>query len=210
MVRSILLLLLLGLAWPTFGADDDPATKPILLVARKNLPDPFFRESVVLVANYGAIGPVGVIVNRPTEVTLAKVFSDIEKLRTPQARLFFGGPVRPESVLVLFRAASAPPEATRILDGVYITSTPALLRKLLSGEVPADDLRVFGGHAGWGPGQLESEISRNDWHLIAVDAKTLFEKKPESLWPELERKASAIMAWLSSGSAHRERTPSRP
>jgi putative transcriptional regulator len=210
MVRSIFLLLLLGLAWPTFGDDDDPATKPMLLVARKNLPDPFFRESVVLVTNYGAIGPVGIIVNRPTEVTLAKVFADVERLRTPQAKLFFGGPVRPEEIVVLFRAASAPPETTRILEGLYITSNPETLRKVLTKDIPADDLRVFGGHAGWGPGQLESEIARNDWHLTAVDAKTIFEKKPESLWQELERKASAIMAWLSSESAHRERTPSRP
>jgi putative transcriptional regulator len=209
MVRSLFLLLLLGLAWPVFG-DDDPATKPILLVASKNLPDPFFRGSVVLVTNYGAIAPLGVIVNRPTDVTFAKVFADIERLRTPQAKVFFGGPVRPDEIVVLFRAASAPEEATRVLDGVYITSHPELVRKLLTRDIPADDLRVFAGHAGWGPEQLESEIARNDWHLAAPDAKTLFEKKPESMWQELERKASAIMAWLSTGSAHRERTPSRP
>ncbi len=209
MARSLFLLLLLGLAWPAFG-DDDPATKPILLVASKNLPDPFFRGSVVLVTNYGASAPLGVIVNRPTDVTFAKVFTDVERLRTPQAKVFFGGPVRPDEIVVLFRAASAPEEATRILDGVYITSSPALVRSLLTRETPADDLRVFAGHAGWGPDQLESEVARNDWYLTAADAKTLFEKKPESLWQELERKASAIMAWLSTGSAHRERTPSRP
>ena len=197
MVRSLCLLLLLAFALPAFG-DDAPPTRSTFLVARKNLPDPFFHDSVVWVTNYGGPAPVGVIVNRPTEIRLASVFPDIERLRSGDERLFFGGPVKREELVFIFRAAEPPPEAIEILDGVYMSSNGELLRELLGGESPVDGLRVFAGHSGWGPGQLESEVARGDWHLTRADAKAIFEKKPETLWRELERRASAIIALRST------------
>jgi putative transcriptional regulator len=197
MIRLCALFLLLGLVAPAFG-DDAPPDKSILLVARKNLPDPFFRDSVVLITNYGGTAPFGVIVNRPTEITLASVLPDIERLRGRDEKLFFGGPVRPEGLLVVFRAATPPANAIKLFDDVYMSSNREVLRELLGRESPVEGLRVFAGHAGWAPGQLEAEIERSDWHLAPADVKTLFEKKPGSLWPELERKASAIMAHASA------------
>ena len=191
MVRSICLVLLFGLALPTFGDDAQPL-KSILLVARKNLPDPFFRDSVVLVTRSGgpAPAPVGVIVNRPTDVPLSRVFPDIERLRSRDETLFFGGPVMPEQLLVVFRAAVPPAEAIEVLDGVYMSLSRELLRELLGRENPVEGLRVFAGHAGWAPGQLESEVARGDWHLVAADARKVLEMEPEKLWKELERRAS--------------------
>jgi putative transcriptional regulator len=189
-IRSICLVLLFGFALPTFGEDAQPM-KSILLVARKNLPDPYFRDSVVLVTRSAGLAPVGVIVNRPTEVPLSRVFSDIERLRSRDENLFFGGPVLPEHLVVVFRAAVPPTEAIEVLEGVYMSASRELLRELLDRENPVDGLRVFAGHAGWAPGQLESEVARGDWHLVTADARMLFEMKPERLWPELERRASA-------------------
>ena len=190
MVRSICLLLLFGLALPTFGDDAQPM-KSILLVARKNLPDPFFRDSVVLVTRSGGPAPVGVIVNHPTDVPLSRVFSDIERLRSRDETLFFGGPVMPEQLLVVFRAAVPPTAAIEVLDGVYMSLSRELLRELLGRENPVEGLRVFAGHAGWAPGQLESEVARGDWHLVTADARMVLEIEPEKLWKELERRASA-------------------
>lgn len=192
-VEFVCLLLLLGFALPASGADVQPK-KSIFLVAKKDLPDPNFRDTVVLVTNYGGPTPVGVIVNRPTQIPLAKVFPDIERLRSREEKLFFGGPVRRQELVVAFRAAVPPPGGTEILDGVYMSSSSKLMRELLGRESPVDGLRVFAGHAGWGPGQLESEIARGNWHLTRADARTIFEKKPESLWQELERRASATIA----------------
>jgi putative transcriptional regulator len=189
-VRSICLLLLFGLASPTFGDDAQPM-KSILLVARKNLPDPFFRDSVVLVTRSGGPAPVGVIVNHPTDVPLSRVFSDIERLRSRDETLFFGGPVLPEQLLVVFRAAVPPAAAIEVLEGVYMSLSRDLLRELLGRETPVEGLRVFAGHAGWAPGQLESEVARGDWHLVAADARMVLEMEPANLWKELERRASA-------------------
>lgn len=199
-VRFAGVLLLLALALPAFG-DDAQSAKSILLVARKNLPDPYFRDSVVLVTNRGAPVPVGTIVNRPTQTTLASVFPEIERLRLRQEKLFFGGPVEPQALIVVFRAAVPPREAIEVLDGVYMSANRELMRELLGRESPVDGLRVFAGHAAWAPGQLESEVARGDWRLIRADAGTVFEKKPETLWKELERRASAIVASRTTGSA---------
>jgi putative transcriptional regulator len=183
-------VLLLGLALPAFGEDAQPM-KSILLVARKNLPDPFFRDSVVLVTQSAGRAPTGVIVNRPTEVPLSRVLPDIERLRSRDDRLFFGGPVMREQLVAVFRAAAPPTAAIEVLDGVYMSSSRELLRELLGRENPVEGLRVFAGHAGWAPGQLEAEVARGDWYLAAADARTVFETKPERLWQELERSASA-------------------
>jgi putative transcriptional regulator len=183
-------VLLIGFALPTFGDDAQPM-KSILLVARKNLPDPFFRDSVVLVTRSGGRAPVGVIVNRPTDVPLSRVFSDIERLRSRDDTLFLGGPVMPELLVVVFRAAVPPTEAIEVLDGVYMSLSGELMRELLGRENPVEGLRVFAGHAGWAPGQLESEVARGDWHLVTADARMVLEMEPEKLWQELERRASA-------------------
>ena len=91
----------------------------------------------------------------------------------------------------MFRAAVPPPEAIEVLEGVYMSSSSELLRELLGRENPVEGLRVFAGHAGWAPGQLESEVTRRDWHLVTADARTVLETEPEKLWKELERRASA-------------------
>lgn len=190
MVRSLCLVLLFGFALPAFGSDDQ-SMKSILLVARKNLPDPFFRDSVVLITQSAGGPPIGVIVNRPTEVPLSRVFPDIERLRSRDERLFFGGPVMREQLVAVFRAAIPPKAATEVLDGVFMSSSRELVLELLGRENPVEGLRVFAGHAGWAPGQLESEVARGDWHLATADARMVFEVKPERLWQELERRASA-------------------
>jgi putative transcriptional regulator len=166
-VRSICLLLVLGLALPAFGDDAQPM-KSILLVARKNLPDPYFRDSVVLVTRSDGPAPVGVIVNRPTDVPLSRVFPDIEGLRSQDEKLFFGGPVMPGQLVVVFRAAVPPTEAIEVLEGVYMSPSGELLRELLGREPPIEGLRVFAGRAGWAPGQLESEVARR---LVSSDCR---------------------------------------
>lgn len=96
-----------------------------------------------------------------------------------------------EQLVVLFRAAVPSTAAIEVLDGVYMSSSRELFRELLGRENPVEGLRVFAGYAGWGPGQLESEVARGDWHLATADVRMVFEMKPERLWQELERRASA-------------------
>lgn len=206
MLRSLFLALCLVFPWPGFGGDA-PSMKSILLVARKGLPDPFFRESVVLITPSASGPPIGVIVNRPTAVPLSGVFPDIEKLRSVDEKLYFGGPVMRQQLVAVFRAATPPEGALEVLDGVYMSSSRELFRALLGRPDPVDGLRIFAGYAGWAPGQLEAEVARGDWHLAPADARTLFGIKPERLWQELERRASAKKTRLTSPGEARARDP---
>jgi len=178
-------VLLLGMSWPALADEPKPVTT-ILLVARADLPDGNFKDSMVLVMNN--IGPVpgGLIINRPTRVPVSRLFPDLERLAQVDDKIYFGGPVQIDSVSFLFRADAPPEHATRILDGVYISSDADLLHKLLERDKPMEGLRVFIGYSGWGPGQLEAEIARGDWTLAPAEANAIFERKSEHPWPEPE------------------------
>jgi putative transcriptional regulator len=176
-------LLVFGVSWPAF-ADDTKTPTAILIVAREELRDANFKDSVVLVMNNIGPGPAGLIVNRPTRITVSSLFPDVESLAKLDDKLYFGGPVQVEGVSFLFRADTPPEHAIQVLDGVYISTDEELLRKLLAREKPMDGLRIFIGYSGWGPGQLQNEIARGDWKLAPADVSAIFERKSEHPWPE--------------------------
>lgn len=177
------LLLLFAGSWPTTASDTKSLTA-ILLVARSGLADPDFAESVVLVMNNLGPAPVGVIVNRPTKIGVSELFPQLKQLTRLHDKVYFGGPVEYGSVWFLFRASSAPPEhAIRALDGLYLSADEQLLLRLLSREKPMDGLRIFIGHSGWAPGQLESEIANGDWALQHANSEAIFNGKSEHAWP---------------------------
>ena len=176
-------LLLFGMSWPTFADNAKPLTT-ILLVARAELPDSNFKDAVVLVMNNIARAPAGVIINIPTRIAVSRLFPDLERLAQLDDKVYFGGPVGIESMLFLFRADTPPEDATQVLDGVYVSTNQILLRKLLGRDKPMDGLRIFIGHSGWAPGQLEAEIARGDWTLAPAETEAIFDGKPEHPWPE--------------------------
>lgn len=177
------MLLSLGvLPRATPAADANPLTA-ILITARTQVRDPFFGDSVVLVMNNIGPVPVGVVINRPTPLTVAQLFPDLKHLASLNDRVYFGGPVEFRSVWFVFRAAKAPEHAVRACEGVYLSSSRELLLRLLERDKPMDGLRIFAGHAGWGPGQLEAEIARGDWKLSRAEPDAIFSGRPERPWP---------------------------
>lgn len=177
------LLLVLSLAMPACAQDAKSLTT-ILLVARDELPDPNFKRSRVLVMNNIGPAPAGVIINRPTKITVARVFPDMEKLARFDDRIYFGGPVELGVLSFIFRADKPPENATRVVDDVFISTDRDLLHELLSRDAPMRDLRIFMGYSGWSSGQLEDEIGRGDWKIERADAKAMFGHEGEYPWPE--------------------------
>jgi len=179
---AVCALLLLAPSWPTC-ADESKSLTAILLVARAELTDSDFADSVVLVMNNLGPAPAGVIINRPTQVPVARLFPDLKRLKQVHDKVYFGGPVEFGSVWFLFRAASAPEHAIQACDGVYLSGNRELLLQLLARDKPMDGLRIFLGHSGWGPGQLEAEIARGDWTLAHANSETIFKSQSEHRWP---------------------------
>ena len=175
--------LLVALGWPAL-ADEAKGPSAILIVARAGLPDPNFKDSVVLVMNNVAPVPAGLIVNRPTRIPVSRLFPDVEALASLDDKVYFGGPVEVDSVSFLVLADAPPEDARKVIEGVYLSTNVELLRKLLARDKPMEGLRIFAGYAGWGPGQLQAEIERGDWKLAPADAHAVFEAKPEHPWPE--------------------------
>lgn len=165
------------------------AAKPptaILLVAKHDLSDPDFSDSVVLVMNNLGPAPVGIIVNRPTPVPVSRLFPDLKRLTRVRDRVYFGGPVEFGTVWFLFRAAKPPERAIQAFDGVYLSADRKLLIELLGRDKPMDGLRIFVGHAGWAPGQLEDEIAQGAWGLERAAPEAIFNGKSEHPWPPAE------------------------
>lgn len=175
-------MLLLGAPWPR-AADEAPPLTAILLIGRAELPDPDFADSVVLVMNNLGTAPVGVIVNRPTRIGVSELFPELKQLARLQDKVYFGGPVDFGSIWFLFQAAAPPGNAVQAFNGVCLSADRELLLRLLSREQPTDGLRIFVGHAGWAPGQLEAEINRGAWNLKRADADSIFNGKYEHPWP---------------------------
>lgn len=175
------LLLLLAGSWPS-SADQAPMTA-ILLVARAELPDRDFADSVVLVMNNLGPAPVGLIVNRPTQIAVAQLFPELKRLAQVHDRVYFGGPLEITSVWFLFRATTASAHAVRAFDDIYLSADRHLLFKLLDRDKPMDGLRIYIGHSGWAPGQLETEIARKDWTLEHAESAAIFDGKSPRPWP---------------------------
>jgi putative transcriptional regulator len=183
------LLLLFGTSWSTSAEDAEPLTA-ILLIARAELLDSNFADSVVLVMNNLGPAPVGIIVNRPTQIAVSELFPDLKRLARLHDKVYFGGPLEFGSVWFLFRAATPPEHAIQAFDGVYLSANRELLLQLLGRDKPMDGLRVFIGHAGWAPGQLEAEIDLGAWTLERADSEAIFNSKPEHPGPRRTPKRS--------------------
>jgi putative transcriptional regulator len=173
---------------PARGAVAAPAAAAksltaILIVAQGAVEDPNFAGSIVVVMNNLAPAPVGIIINRPTPIAVARLFPKIKRLSGVKDRVYFGGPVELDTVWFLLRAAAAPKGAIRVCDGVYVSSSRELLQQLLQRKQPMQGLRLFFGHAGWAPGQLQAEIQGGAWAPRRANAASIFNPGPLLPWP---------------------------
>ena len=157
-----------------------------LLIAGPDLVDPNFRRTVVLISEHSDEGAMGVVLNRRSEHTVAEAVPDLADLVDPGEHVHVGGPVQPSGVVVLAEFDDISAAAAVVLDDVGFLSAQADMEGL-------DDLtrrvRVFAGISGWGPGQLDSELDRDDWIVEPARREDLFCEDPEALWSQvLERK----------------------
>lgn len=186
--RAVQAILLAGFALATIAAGAAPQHlgPGILLVADERLLDPNFARSVILLVEYSREdGAFGLIVNQPTKHRVRDVMPPLTKHSNETGLLHRGGPVSPERVFVLIRSEEPVPDATPIVDRLHLTVSPSVLEKALSATAGTSSVRVFAGYAGWGAGQLESELARGDWHLREATAQRAMAPDTRGLWREL-------------------------
>src|SRR3954451_18371584 len=157
----------------------DESLRGSLLVAAPTLLDPNFRRTVVLIADHDDEGAMGVILNRPSGMTVAEAAPELEPLIGAEVPIFAGGPVQPTSGVVLA-------EVTEVGDPVFgdIVLVPDL-GELADVVDSAGRVRVFAGYAGWGPGQLDGELEREDWIVDPAQPEDVFSPDPGALWADV-------------------------
>jgi putative transcriptional regulator len=165
-----------------------------LLVASRLLRDPNFVETVVLLVDHGADGAAGVVVNVPTGVPLARLFGPLKLAEDGAQVSYFGGPVSGGQALALARSDQPLSRARQVAGGIYLVSNRELMEKMLTDGADASRFRVYVGHAGWGPRQLEREVEQNAWHLFAATAEVIFDANPGTSWNRLIRQTEWIQA----------------
>jgi putative transcriptional regulator len=150
-----------------------------LIVATPLLGDPHFARTVVYLLEHDGGGTVGVVLNRPSHTPVGQVLPDWHDAVSGPAVVFGGGPVQPDGALCLGELDSDTAYMREVVDGVATVD--------LDGDVAvvapiARRLRVFAGHAGWAPGQLEREIAEGAWWVLAGSPDDLFSERPREMW----------------------------
>ncbi|MBI4265169.1 MAG: YqgE/AlgH family protein [Acidobacteria bacterium] len=148
----------------------------MLLVARRDIPDPRFQQTVILVLAHDERGTLGLVLNRPTDASPPEAPDS-------RLRLFIGGPVAPERIIVLGRGDPPVGPHLTVFAGVWSSADQGVIDAALRASPVPESLKVFRGHAAWGPGQLDAELARTDaWALFLAEADDVFTRDPESLW----------------------------
>lgn len=160
-------------------------SKGRFLVASRNMKDPRFSETVILLIEYSSQGAAGLIINRPTEVKLSSALPNMEKLKDVEDILYFGGPVNPFQMTMLIKSGYTQREAGHVFDDIYYSGSPAVLQQLLENPGKGDKFNIYLGYAGWTPRQLDSEVRRGDWHIMSTDTESIFDKDHTKLWKKL-------------------------
>src|SRR3954451_14946388 len=158
-----------------------------LLIAAPSLLDPNFQRTVILVAEHTDEGALGVVLNRPADATVGEVVPDLTPVVDGEEPVYTGGPVQPGGVMVLAEFED-PDDAALPVDGDL--GFVALEADMDEGATHR--ARVFAGHAGWGPGQLDAELEEESWFVASFDREDAFAADPDVLWSRvLERKGGA-------------------
>lgn len=164
---------------------------PTLLLSMPQMQDPNFAQTVVLLCDYVPEGAFGLVLNRPTDLPA----SEMVRLEPPvvggsELPLFIGGPVQPERGWILVSEPPTEPDFRTIVEGLYLSTSPELLRRVLETR-PAPRARIIAGYAGWGPGQLDEELAQSAWLMADLDLDLVFDVEASVMWQTAIRRLGA-------------------
>jgi putative transcriptional regulator len=158
-----------------------------LLIASPKIVDPNFRRVVVYMAEHNEDGAMGLVLNRSPVTSVAEAVPDLEWLTGDgDAGVWVGGPVSPESVIVL--AEFEDPESAAMIVEDDLGFVPAEIEDRAAFVDGVRRVRIFAGHSGWGPGQLESELEEDSWIIEPARRSDVFTTEPGALWSQVLRR----------------------
>jgi putative transcriptional regulator len=172
---------------------------PALLLSMPQMNDPNFARTVVLLCQHDEDGAFGLVINRPITTTARVVTRDrLDDVSEHELEVWVGGPVEPERSWILVPDQQGDEDAIRITEGVYLSTSASLLRRILDRSADART-RLVAGYAGWGPGQLDAELAASAWLSMSIETEIVFETPAVDMWNAAIRRLGATPGGLQTG-----------
>jgi putative transcriptional regulator len=186
------LCLIMGMAAPGAAQKMDD-TGAVMLVASPALTDPDYRHTVLLAVPVEGNRHVGIIINRPTQRSLASLFPEHAPSKQVRDPVFLGGPMLRRAIFAVVRTDHSPGGGSiQMMKHLYLATQGAVVDDII--EKTPNDARYFVGYVAWRSGELRQEIDRGLWLVLDADEEVVFRKDMDSLWEELLRRARAVTA----------------
>jgi putative transcriptional regulator len=162
-----------------------------ILLSEPFLNDSYFKQSVILLAEYNDKGSMGFILNKPVGYTIHELVSDFPEFEAP---VYFGGPVESNSLFFIHTAPDLIGFSFEIENGIFYGGHYEQVRQNAAlGLLKPEQIRFFAGYSGWETGQLEFEMEEDSW-LVFDRPGSLLQMKPETLWGEMLKQSHSEMA----------------
>lgn len=175
------------------------------LIAMPNMADQYFSRTLTYVCEHNDQGALGLVVNRPIDMTLQALFERLSlSLRSPElsdAPIYFGGPVQTDRGFVLHEPQGTWQATLRVREAIGLTTSKDILEAVGRGEGPRRMLVTL-GYAGWSPGQLEHEISQNAWLTVEARDAIIFDMPAEERLPAAMELLGLDYARLQDAAGH--------
>jgi putative transcriptional regulator len=165
-------------------------SEPVILVAKPELRDEVYGSAILVVMPFGNDEHVGFIVNRPSDVTLGKLFPQdgaSQKIADP---VYLGGPYAPQALFALVQRPDSPGgKSFQVMPGLFAAIEGAAVDQVIKSE--PERAKFVAGLVAWQPGELRNEVERGAWYVLEPDA-ALAMRKPEGLWEELVSRSQRL------------------
>jgi putative transcriptional regulator len=175
------------------------------LIAMPGLADPFFARTVTYLCQHNEDGALGIIVNRPSELTLADIMAqmgvEVREEAIGQVPVYFGGPVQPERGFILHEPTRVWSSTLKVSESISLTTSRDILEALGKGKGP-EKILVALGYAGWGKGQLEQEIVQNSWLHAPAEQSIIFDQPAANRWKAAAELMGVDISLLTAQAGH--------
>jgi len=192
-IRILLVALVLATAAPLAFATD--VTQTVLLVAKRNLRDRLYGSTILVARPIGDERHVGFIVNKPTNLTLGKLFPKHTPSQKVIDPVYLGGPTGPEVIFAMVKGRDSPGgRSLQLAPGLFVAFDSSIVDRII--ETQPQQARFFAGMVLWAPNELDEEIRRGLWYTLEPQPDLFLRKSTDGLWEDLvnrsERRANTI------------------
>lgn len=176
------------------------------LIAMPSLDESYFGRTIIYLCEHDDDGAMGLVINKPTELSIAKVLSELNLVDEEDEQLngqhvMSGGPVQTDRGFILHNDNKQWSSSLKLDEQITVTTSKDILAKLNTEQGPQKFIMTL-GYAGWSPGQLEQELADNTWLTLEADPELLFNTPVDKCWDKALEKLGVSIDQLSSMSGH--------